>query len=530
LGGSIPGESGYHALAHAAVAAMRAGDHAAAEHAARTLLRANPREHVAWNVLAVVALRCGHAAAAVEAAERAHELDRRNPDYLNTLGAVYADAGRYDDALAALRRALRLRPAFADAHYNVGKLCDWREQLPEAQEAYRRALAIEPTHADAKHNLARALLRTGQLEPALTLAREAHAALPDDAERIVNLARALADTNGLRAGVEFVERCLERQPESARLHNLLAILRLSLGDWRAGWREYVWRSQTNRWSDPSLRALPAELGGRAVCLIADQGLGDMLFFLRFARDLRARSGRVVFLGPPQLVPLLAGHPDLDRVVPAGGPLPEDLAVAAAFPLGDLPYVLGTEDVRPPLAIKPREDLVREWKVALAALGPAPYVGLTWRAGTDPRATSEFVLRREMLFKEIAKPLLAGAIGGVRGTLLSLQRLPAPGETTELARLAGRPVHDLSAANADLERMTALLAVLDEYVGVSNTNMHLRAGVGRPARVLVPYPPEFRWPTEGESSPWFPGFRVYRQRADRGWNDAFARLAADLQAI
>ena len=73
-------------------------------------------------------------------------------------------------------------------------------------------------------------------------------------------------------------------------------------------------------------------------------------------------------------------------------------------------------------------------------------------------------------------------------------------------------------------MTALLAVLDDYVGVSNTNMHLRAGIGLPAKVLVPYPPEFRWMAAGERSPWFPGRGVFRQRADRSWDDALARLA------
>jgi hypothetical protein len=89
------------------------------------------------------------------------------------------------------------------------------------------------------------------------------------------------------------------------------------------------------------------------------------------------------------------------------------------------------------------------------------------------------------------------------------------------------VHDLSALNEDLEAMLALLALVDEYVGVSNTNMHLRAGVGRTARVLVPQPPEWRWMAVGEASPWFPGFRVYRQHVDGEWRDALARLSRDL---
>ena len=78
-------------------------------------------------------------------------------------------------------------------------------------------------------------------------------------------------------------------------------------------------------------------------------------------------------------------------------------------------------------------------------------------------------------------------------------------------------------------MLGLLAVIDEYVGVSNTNMHLRAGIGRTARVLVPWPAEWRWMAAGDTSPWFPGFRVHRQRQDGDWHEALTRLHDDLAA-
>jgi hypothetical protein len=60
-------------------------------------------------------------------------------------------------------------------------------------------------------------------------------------------------------------------------------------------------------------------------------------------------------------------------------------------------------------------------------------------------------------------------------------------------------------------------------------MHLRAAVGKTARVLVPRPAEWRWTMVGDESPWFPGFRVYRQGPDGDWSEALARLARDLRA-
>jgi hypothetical protein len=58
-------------------------------------------------------------------------------------------------------------------------------------------------------------------------------------------------------------------------------------------------------------------------------------------------------------------------------------------------------------------------------------------------------------------------------------------------------------------------------------MHLMASLGKTARVLIPNPPEWRWLTEGRESPWFPGFKLYRQQQDGEWGGALVRLTEDL---
>jgi hypothetical protein len=128
-----------------------------------------------------------------------------------------------------------------------------------------------------------------------------------------------------------------------------------------------------------------------------------------------------------------------------------------------------------------------------------------------------------LYKEIEIIALASAIRAWRGTVLILQRLPAQGEIAEFCKALGHVAHDLSGTNDDLAEMAALLFVIDEYVAVSNTNVHVRAGVGKPARVLIPFPPEFRWMHAGHQVPWFPGFSTYRQPPSRDWRPALHSL-------
>ena len=152
--------------------------------------------------------------------------------------------------------------------------------------------------------------------------------------------------------------------------------------------------------------------------------------------------------------------------------------------------------------------------------------MTWRGGTPP---AEQTGKDWSLFKEINFNNLACVIKPIPGTLISLQRNPGKEETSVLSELADRDIHDFSPLNEDLEDMLALLALLDDYIGVSNTNMHLRACAGKTARVLVPRPAEWRWMLSGKSSPWFPGFRIYRQTPRGDWGPAFTELASDLAA-
>jgi hypothetical protein len=181
---------------------------------------------------------------------------------------------------------------------------------------------------------------------------------------------------------------------------------------------------------------------------------------------------------------------------------------------------------PSIRLLPDAARIRELGENLRALGDPPYIGVTWRGGTPPAEQSG---KAWLLFKEIPLEKLARVLGPVSGTVISIQRNPKESENSVLSGLMGRPVHDFSKLNADLEDMLALLALLDDYVGVSNTNMHLRAAAGRTARVLVPRPVEWRWMAAGDESPWFPGFRIYRQGPDGDWETALARLRDDLLA-
>jgi hypothetical protein len=167
---------------------------------------------------------------------------------------------------------------------------------------------------------------------------------------------------------------------------------------------------------------------------------------------------------------------------------------------------------------------------LRAFGPPPYVGVTWAAGLTPEERKDLQKTTAIWLKRTSVTELGRILLPLRATIVVLQRKPDPAEAAAFHEALGRAALDASDVNDDLRDALALLASLDDYVGMSNTNMHLLAGLGAPkARVLTQSPAEWRWAMAGRESPWFPGFVLYRQGADRTWDEAYRQLKIDLES-
>ena len=448
------------------------------------------------------------------------------------LGALYLDLDRLDAAERCYAQLLDLAPNDAAACHGLGMVATRAGRHTEALRWLRRAVAAQAVFPHAHNSLANVYARGGQTRLALKHYRLAVAQDPHYTDAWINFADEWLALGQRAAAAAACERCLAIDPEHALAHFRRAQLRLAAGDWRDGWIDHEWRVAAlggrDYLPDPRdvQRILPRpsqwaqqDLRGKHLLLLPEQGLGDELFCLRFVPALRAAGVRISHLASRKLLPLLLPG-SFDALLSDAMALPDtDYTLA----VGELPLVAiaqGLAAVVEPLAISP-PTMAGALDARLAAAGPAPYLGVTWRAGL----AHDGVRRKVIALQDLGPALRAWP-----GTLVALQRDAAVEECALLAALSRRPVLDFCAEADDLSAVASLLELLDEYVAVSNTNVHLRASRGHRARVLVGVPGEWRWGVEEQSSLWFPNTRLYRQQADgRGWKPALARLRADLQA-
>lgn len=286
---------------------------------------------------------------------------------------------------------------------------------------------------------------------------------------------------------------------------------LADGDLKQGFAEYE-----ARWDLPGT-ALPSfpmpmwrgeNLAGRSILVLAEQGFGDTIQFVRYLLPLREKGAHVVFRCPPPLRRLLDEFPGVDEIVASNVLMrTPDFYV----PLLSLPRLFGTTIQTIPVSvpyISPPRDLSA---VITRPPGTKLAVGLAWsvRRGDDRRAVP-------------AHHLCQLSMPGV--ALYGLQ--PDASE----ADVASIQAFDIGRELTDFARTAAAVASLDLVVSVDTALAHLAGAMARPCFVLLQHNADWRWLRDREDSPWYPTLRLFRQETPGDWAGVVRRVGAAIERL
>jgi tetratricopeptide (TPR) repeat protein len=479
------------ALYNLAIALIQKGQPAEGEACLREALRQSPDYAAAHYALASLRVGQGQREQALPSFQRALEL---KPDYweaYNNFGLAVTELKRPDEAIVLLRQAVRLRPEAAESHNNLGLAYADLGRFAEAEACYQEALRINPRYHEAHVNLGSVYKEQGRL---------------DEAQTAYQLA-------------------LWLEPKSVAAHWNRSLAWLAAGDFERGWREYEWRWQRK---ETPARQLPgprwdgSPLDGRTILVYMEQGLGDMLQFIRYAPLVKECGSTVVVECPSILVNLLSLCPGIDQLVPEGAPLPEFQIHA---PLLSLPGLLGTTLATVPAQVPylfPEPKLIEHWRVELERY-PGFRIGITWQGNTR----HAWDRHRSFPLKQFAPLARAPGI-----QLISLQKGAG---TEQLAEVKGRfPVRELAgeldASSGAFVDTAAIMKSLDLVITPDTATAHLAGALGVSVWLVLSAMPDWRWMWRREDSPWYPTMHLFRQDGLDDWRPVFERMAGEIAVM
>ena len=185
----------------------------------RRALAANPRmasgQFNLGNLLSIT----GDHAGALAAYDRALALEPQSADAHLNRGALLQKMDRPDEAIAALTRFIAMAPRDARGHYNLAQCLKAQSQFAQAEESYARVLSLQPQHRDAHLALAEIHTRNDHIAEALRHTRLAIAIQPTP-ESYSNLGDLLRRAKLLNEALAAHEQALAVRPDDPiLLHN-----------------------------------------------------------------------------------------------------------------------------------------------------------------------------------------------------------------------------------------------------------------------------------------------------------------------
>ncbi len=503
-----------------------------AEAACRTALARDFGDPVALRQLGLTLLARGKPAQAVAMLA---EVAAARPDVesLNDLGRALLAAGLSHEAETRFRDALRLRRDCVASLVGLGRVLLARDCFSDAVATLRQAMDAAPTDPEARDLAVQALVSQGNAalsrnDPteAERIYREALALTPGLVPALSNLGNALVASHQPDQALDQYRQALARDPDNANTGYAYALALLTAGEYQDGWKYHERRRQVDpmRWNYDRRPDLPQwrdgmVLDGRRVLLLAEQGAGDMLQFVRYAPMLAERGAQIVLEARRPLQRLFDGMAGVARVVGPDDPVTDcDLAC----PLMSLPLLFGTtlDTIPPPVAdLTVPEELLGRWSNWLGPIGKRRRVGIV--CSGDPRHPNDAA--RSIPLRQLT-PILSRR--DHLFTLLQTELRPADRAVRD--RLSG--LRFPGAALTDYADTAALILQLDLVVTVDTSVAHLAGTLGKPVWLMLAHAADYRWMLGRSDTPWYPSMTLYRQTRAGDWDAVIETIGRDITRL
>jgi len=425
------------------------------------------------------------------------------------LGLALHKLKEYKKAEKAFKVVTKNAPTYGEAYIQLVRVLMDSDQLDEAIETGKKAIEFASDDIHAYLNLGHVYNKCGQTVNAIEMYKKALKINNDFPNANYNLGYTLRLEGKLRESIPYLEKALRLQPHYPDAHIALAQAYWSLNDFENAWKHYYYRWQLHG-VDPEKLTAPlwdgSDLHGKTILLYAEQGMGDTLQFIRFAKEVKKRGARVICKVQEPLKQLLSTYPYVDSIIGKEA-TSEPIDVQAA--LMSVPGIIKTTPDTIPAEIPYLtidQKLVQHWQQKLAH-DKNFKVGICWKVDPQHELTKSPLSLRTIPLEAFAQ---LADVPGV--SFYSLQK------THDLQDFKAKPASfivntfnpDFDETNGRFMDTAAVIENLDLIISVDTSIIHIAGALGKPVWVVLPASPDCRWHFEGEKTTWYPTMRMFRQ--------------------
>ncbi len=407
----------------------------------------------------------------------------------NELAKEAIASNDFKKAKEYLENALSLKPDLFESLFNLGAILFLEKNFKEAIKSFERALRLQPSNFEIYYNIA----------------------------------LIYQEINKFKTAKRYYEKALKLKPNDPHILYNLSFIHLTEGDYEKGFDYYRFRyhpslknKQTHILSFEKLLQKGDDIKDKVLFIYEEQGLGDMIQFIRFLPEFKKRGAKGIFLKMPSPLTKLFrfNYPDFTFIDDV-----KNINFDYHFPLMESGYILDLKKERIPYKERylkvDKKDSKEFYEKYMKKEEGKKRVGVVWRTNlsdkNDVMTKIRSKAKRELSLKDFEI-----FFQDKTAIFYSLQKEESEEEKEFLKKVG---VISLDDKLNDFYDTALAIDNLDLVITIDTSVVHLSGAMGRETLLLAPFNNDWRWGEDEKKSFWYENVKIFKQDEKGSWEKA-----------
>jgi tetratricopeptide (TPR) repeat protein len=460
-------------------------------------------------------------------------VDPKNIKGLQLKGLIEYKKGNYQDSISYVNKVIKLDPDNSENYNNIALAYLHSGQQLKAFECCSKALELNDNNFNYICNLALILRSLNKNEDALKYYNKALSLDSNNPMVWESIGSIYGQEKKYDLAIECFLKAIEKNSSFLDSRIDLAYAYHLTGQWEKAWNEYeyripYWREQ-GRGPGAFLNFYKAEkawngkddLNNKVVVVFCEQGHGDLIQFLRFIPELKAKGCKVIVETSENTFSIVNKFADEVRTYFNTVEYDYHCSILS------LPYLL---NLKTPDKFKSDKPYILVDEIYdMSNYKDTFNIGICW-AGNPGHPNDALRSCHLSNFRELSK------IPKVK--LFSLQKdlskriyANMPNLEIDLAdNCQDLNIVDTSELMSDFESTAKLIKSLDLVITVDTSVLHLSGAVGAKTFGLIALNPDWRWTSQGSTNVWYDSVELIRQKDFNNWDSVFEEICDKVRKL
>ncbi|WP_072682768.1 tetratricopeptide repeat protein [Arcobacter sp. LA11] len=451
------------------------------------------------------------------------EAVRVNPNFakaVNNIGVILYKQKKYEESIGIFKIALKIDPKYYELYSNIGACFNKLKKYDEAIDALNIAIEKNPKNGGAYTNLGNVYNKLYEYKKAAKLHEKSIELEPNGSNAYSNVGTSYKYLGQVKKSIDSYKKAIELDPNFVNAHFDLSTMYLAKGDYKNGWEEYEWRFKKEEmiphiiknkdiFSKPMFSGTE-DVKDKTIILHSEQGFGDSIQFIRFLPKFKEKFPcKIAVKCRDELKELFKFIEEIDVLTHRNEATPE---FDYHLPIMSMPKLLNMKTNKdlpkqnPYLfALKDKELEVKKEKGKIN-------IGICWSASITGESYDGKVFDLKYF-----EPI-------INSNKINVYTLQVGPENEDIKKLGFEDkIIDVTDKLTDFSKTASLMKELDLVISSDTSVAHLAGALDVPVWIPLQKVPDWRWGNRGETTPWYPSAKLFRQKTSRVWDSVFQSI-------